>query len=215
VQARWPHQRQLILRPSIIYGPPPPNPIRRGQFLQYIDASLAAQASCCFSTTCSSAIHLQLYAPKLQFAAPNQACLRRLCCVQKPTTFFDDEWRTPTYVADLVAAVAAALALHEQQEGQQGQQQEAQQQQQEQQQRVFNVGGPARMNRVDMALAVAAEKGHDPALVLPGSAASVARTCATPADISMDSSAVQRQLGIRLTPFTEALKQIYGDGGSQ
>ena len=45
VQARWPHQRQLILRPSIIYGPPPPNPIRRGQFLQYIDTSLAAQVS--------------------------------------------------------------------------------------------------------------------------------------------------------------------------
>ena len=121
------------------------------------------------------------------------------CLLQKPTTFFDDEWRTPTYVADLVAAVAAALAHHEQQL-------------EEQQQRVFNVGGPARMNRVDMALAVAAERGHDPALVLPGSAASVARTCATPADISMDSSAVQRQLGIRLTPFGEALKQIFGSG---
>ena len=141
--------------------------------------------------------------------------------LQKPTTFFDDEWRNPTYVADLVAALAAALALHEQ-EGQQkaGQQQqdegqqEAQQQQQQPQQRVFNVGGPARMNRVDMALAVAAHRGYDPALVLPGSAASVARTCATPADISMDSAAVQHQLGVRLTPYAEALQRIFGGGGS-
>lgn len=40
VASRWP--RHVILRPSIIYGPPPRNPIRRGLFLQYIDTSLAA-----------------------------------------------------------------------------------------------------------------------------------------------------------------------------
>ncbi|EFN51622.1 hypothetical protein CHLNCDRAFT_140037 [Chlorella variabilis] len=160
VALRW--RRHVILRPSIIFGPPPPNPIRRGQFLQFVDSCLAAQ---------------------------------------KPSTFFTDEWRTPTYVKDLVAACAAAVdacdALpaappHA---------------------RVFNVGGPARINRLDMALAVAEVRGHDPALALPGSAAAVARTCATPADISMDTSAVEAVLGVRMTPFTEALRQIFGGGG--
>ena len=51
-------------------------------------------------------------------------------------------------------------------------------------------------------------RGYDPALVLRGSAASVPRTCATPADISMDSSAVQAALGVRLTPLHDALREI-------
>ena len=41
VALRW--RRHVILRPSIIFGPPPPNPIRRGQFLQFVDGCLAAQ----------------------------------------------------------------------------------------------------------------------------------------------------------------------------
>lgn len=41
-----PYRRHhVILRPSIIFGPPPPNPTRRGQFLQSIDANLAAKVS--------------------------------------------------------------------------------------------------------------------------------------------------------------------------
>lgn len=61
-----------------------------------------------------------------------------------------------------------------------------------------------------MALAVAAARGYDPALVLPASAASVPRSCATPADISMDVSAVQRELGVAMTPFPDALSRIFG-----
>ncbi|KAL4421753.1 hypothetical protein ABPG77_009736 [Micractinium sp. CCAP 211/92] len=158
VSARW--LRHCILRPSIIYGPPPRHPIRRGLFLQFIDSSLAAG---------------------------------------KPTTFFSDEWRTPTYVADLVAAIRllvergeAALPAGSR--------------------RVFNVGGPQRINRVDMALAVAQARGHDPKLVLPGSAASVPRTCATPEDISMDCSKLEQELGLKLTPLAQALQQVFSSG---
>lgn len=158
VAARWP--QHCILRPSIIYGPPPRHPVRRGLFLQFIDSSLAAG---------------------------------------KPTTFFTDEWRTPTYVADLVAAIhllvdrrEAALPTGAP--------------------RVFNVGGPERLNRVDMALTVAQVRGYDPALVLPGSAASVPRNCATPEDISMDGSKLQRELGLQLTPFAQALQRVFASG---
>lgn len=44
VAKRWPG-RHVILRPSIIYGPPPPSPTRRGLFLQSVDAALAAGVS--------------------------------------------------------------------------------------------------------------------------------------------------------------------------
>lgn len=65
------------------------------------------------------------------------------CHPQKPTTFFSDEWRTPTYVRDLVAACAAAVQRCDELPAARPHA------------RIFNVGVPARMNRVDMALAVA------------------------------------------------------------
>ncbi|KAI7843840.1 hypothetical protein COHA_002393 [Chlorella ohadii] len=156
VAAAWPGHH-VILRPSIIFGPPPPNPTRRGQFLQSIDANLAAK---------------------------------------KPSTFFDDEWRTPTYVGDLVAACCAAVERCGQLPPSAGE-------------RIINVGGPQRINRVDMALALCRVRGYDLQLVQPGSAASVPRTCATPADISMDTSRLQAVLGVQPTPFEEALRQIF------
>ena len=59
-----------------------------------------------------------------------------------PCDFFTDEWRTPTFISDLVAAVRAAVekdgALPR---------------------RIYNVGGPARLNRHDMAVAVAQVRG--------------------------------------------------------
>lgn len=39
VAASW--RRYVILRPSIIFGPPPPSPTRRGLFLQFMDGCLA------------------------------------------------------------------------------------------------------------------------------------------------------------------------------
>jgi hypothetical protein len=58
-------------------------------------------------------------------------------------------------------------------------------------------------------------RGHDPSLVWAGSAAAAPRSCATPADISMDTTAVQRVLCVRMTPFAEALREIYGGKGAQ
>ena len=62
-------------------------------------------------------------------------------CTQKPSTFFVDEWRTPTYVSDLVASCRAAVELCDQLPAAASE-------------RIFNVGGPERVNRVDMALAL-------------------------------------------------------------
>lgn len=55
-------------------------------------------------------------------------------------------------------------------------------------------------------------RGHDASCVQAGSAAAAPRSCATPADISMDTAAVERELLVRMTPFEEALRRIYGEG---
>ena len=62
VQQRWPG-RHAILRSSVIFGPPPPQPVRRALWLQQVEAALAAGT---------------------------------------PYNAFSDEWRTPTYIRDLV-----------------------------------------------------------------------------------------------------------------
>ena len=68
-------------------------------------------------------------------------CAHALQRAQKASTFFDDEWRTPTYVGDLLAACRAAVErCGELPQAAAG--------------RIFNVGGPDRINRVDMALAL-------------------------------------------------------------
>ncbi|GAB4821130.1 hypothetical protein N2152v2_008176 [Parachlorella kessleri] len=160
VRQRW--RRHVILRSSIIFGPPPPAPVKRGLFLQFIDSSLADK---------------------------------------KPTTFFTDEWRTPTHVKDLVQACKAACEHVDTLPPDQ---------------RTFNIAGPERINRMDMALAVAELRGYDPALILPGSATgpAVKRACATPADISMDCSRAEALLGVRGTPFKQALREIFGDAAA-
>lgn len=78
------------------------------------------------------------------------------------------------------------------------------------QQRKLNLGGPERLNRVDMARTVAAIRGYDPSLILTGSAQAAARNVATPADISMDCSAAERELGLKLTRFEEAVRETFG-----
>ena len=57
--------------------------------------------------------------------------------------------------------------------------------------------------------AVAALRGHPRANVRRVPSATVARPFASPADISMDSSRVQAELGLKLTPFAEAVRRAF------
>lgn len=107
------------------------------------------------------------------------------------TVFFDDEFRSPIYVADLVAIIRACI--------------ESQSESPQAEVRVYNAGGPQRMSRVDMAVTLADARGYDRSAILPGPAASVNRGVASPADISMDVSLLQEELGIRVRTFREAL----------
>ena len=112
----------------------------------------------------------------------------------KATPFFEDEWRSPVFVGDIVAACMALLDAPPAPGSSAC---------------VFNMGGPQRLSRVDMALAVAAARGYDAALVLPAPAASVDRGVASPADISMDSSRLWQSLGLQPLALTDALRLTF------
>jgi dTDP-4-dehydrorhamnose reductase len=71
VRSRWP--AHLILRSSIILGPPPHTPVGRPLFLQWLDGALAGASAAA------------------------------------PVELFDDEFRSPVYVADIVEACATLL----------------------------------------------------------------------------------------------------------
>ena len=110
--------------------------------------------------------------------------------------FFEDEFRSPIYVRDWEEVVARLLDLWrgggEVPCG------------------TFNLGGPERLSRVDMAAAVARVLGADPALVRACPAPPAAeRGVASPADISMLSTALEDALGLRFTPFEAALEETF------
>ena len=109
--------------------------------------------------------------------------------------FFSDEWRNPVFVLDVCRVVERFLcgtagkgALN----------------------RVYNMGGPERLSRADMAEQLAEVRGHDRRRIRRCPAASIAgaRGVASPADISMDSSALAAALDFTFTPFAAALRAI-------
>jgi len=106
---------------------------------------------------------------------------------QETTTFFTNEYRTVVsvthacrviqyFLQDATSTAAAAAAAAG----------------------VYHLGGPIRVNRLDMAQAVVACLGSDPQMVLPAEQTSPT----SPLDISMDSSLLERVTGIIHEPNT-------------
>ncbi|KAG2493529.1 hypothetical protein HYH03_008343 [Edaphochlamys debaryana] len=156
-----------ILRSSIIYGPPPPEPVPRALFLQFVASAVRGDA---------------------------------------PTSFYEDEWRSPVFVEDLRALIAAAAErlLSARDAGGEGLPR-----------RVYNAGGPERLSRVDMARQVADALGCGHGSILAVPSASSTRNVASPADISMDVGAAGAELGWRPSAFREAVRGIFaGEEGS-
>ena len=75
--------------------------------------------------------------------------------------------------------------------------------------RIYNVGGPHRLSRLDMARQVAEVWGLSSEAIVPAPCSSVQRPVRSPADISMDSSRLEEELGMQMTSFREALRQMY------
>ena len=111
---------------------------------------------------------------------------------RKPTTFFEDEYRCPVYVKDIVSIVQALI-----------------EQQARLQERLFNMGGPERLSRLDMALKVADCWELNKSCIVPALSASMKRAVVSPADIFMDSTRLLQFLPtMHLTSLEDALLDI-------
>lgn len=76
--------------------------------------------------------------------------------------------------------------------------------------RVFNMGGPQRLSRLEMASAAAAAAGVDANdLIASCRAADVPRGALSPVDIAMDSSRLRKQLGIAGTPLAVVAQEVW------
>lgn len=106
--------------------------------------------------------------------------------------FFDDEYRCPVYVKDLVAVIKA-LTNRWFAEG-------------KPMRVLLNAGGPDRLSRVQMAEAVAYIKGYNTSLIKPVSASSVDRGVKSPADISMDIGKLVQMLGISPISYKDGVQ---------
>ncbi len=109
---------------------------------------------------------------------------------EEQVNLFEDEYRTPLYAPD-VAQIIKQLAV------------------QSPKYRVFNLGGPERINRVQFGEILAEIRGYDKGKINPTRLADLDTGYPRPADVSMDSSCIQDELGIQLTPVEKGLKAIF------
>jgi dTDP-4-dehydrorhamnose reductase len=122
-----------------------------------------------------------------------------------PVELFEDEWRSPIFVFDLVAIILGLAAAASEPGAFSAAQPVA-----ASLRSTLNCGGPERLSRADMGDAVAVVRAYPRERVLRVPSASVVRTPASPADISMDVRALEAALpAVRLTPFSVALRLIY------
>ncbi|KAL6591543.1 hypothetical protein ACP70R_050046 [Stipagrostis hirtigluma subsp. patula] len=118
--------------------------------------------------------------------------------------FFNDEFRCPVYVKDMVAVVfsltktwlsvsmAPDFKVHDA-DGKKVQ-------------ILLNVGGPDRVSRLQMAECVADVRGYDHSIIKSVSASSVNRGVASPPDISMDITKLTQMIGIKPISFQDGVR---------
>ena len=73
----------------------------------------------------------------------------------------------------------------------------------------YNMGGPERMSRVDMAMAVATVREYDPKGIVSAPSSTISRGVASPPDISMNSVLLEERVGFKFTKFHDALVKIF------
>ena len=154
-----------ILRSSLIYGPEPPvASVGRSLFLQFVDEKLASKES---------------------------------------TSFFSDEYRSAVYVQDIIHVckllIEASVAFEDaskvySENGETLKSELFALRDKRTVRGVFNMGGPERLSRVDIAERVAEVRHHDPRFIVPVPSASVSRGVASPSDISMNVSKLENTL---------------------
>lgn len=112
----------------------------------------------------------------------------------QPTDFFEDEYRCPIYAPDIARIICILLRMNK--EG-------------TLQNRTFNMGGPQRLSRVDIACLIAEARGYSKEAIRCVRSASIDRGVRSPLDISMDISRLREELSFTPTAFADALHSIY------
>lgn len=103
-------------------------------------------------------------------------------------TLFEDEWRTPVFVGDLISAVKVLLD----------------QWPHARDQKIFHAGGPQRLNRVEMGHAVCQAFSLSPEAIRVCKREDIAGAQQRPCDVSLDSSALT-SLSWEQTSFLDGL----------
>lgn len=106
---------------------------------------------------------------------------------------FEDEYRTPVYAIDMARAIEKLMETKPAH-------------------RLYHIGGPERVNRVEYAKRLCDAAGCDPALINPTKLKDVDTGYPRARDVSLDSARIQTDLGLTLTPISQALKEIWGKG---
>jgi len=106
------------------------------------------------------------------------------------TDLFLDEFRTPVYVHDIVNAVRALMERTGRH-------------------RIYHVGGPERITRVEFARRLCALRGHDPAKINPVLLKDVDTGYPRAVDVSLDCARIGLSHGLHPTPIAQALGEIF------
>jgi len=122
------------------------------------------------------------------------------------TSFFNDEWRSAVYVEDIVRVCKLLIEASLVSSNEPGA--AATEKNIGKFRGVFNMGGPERLSRADIANLVAEVRGYDSKSIIEVPSASVSRGVASPSDISMDSE----KLESTLTGLLASLKMASGSG---
>jgi dTDP-4-dehydrorhamnose reductase len=115
----------------------------------------------------------------------------------KPTSYFFDEYRNPISVFDIIQVVHIFIQKQKQFRPMKGE--------------TFNLGGPERLSRVDMARIVCDVCKFNKELIQPVSSSSIIRPVKSPSDISMDSTKLMLVCGeqMKFTTFKEVVEKLY------
>lgn len=155
-----------------------------------------------------------IFGPQSPLAPVSRALFLQFCdkvlAEKKPTTFFEDEYRCPVFAGDIceiVVSLLRGIAGVVSSEGQPSAVWPVSQP-------FYNMGGPDRLSRVDMAKLVAkarkvpAEDVEKVVLSVPAS--SVTRPYASPLDISMNIDALIRDTGVTPRSMEALIGEVLG-----
>lgn len=109
----------------------------------------------------------------------------------QPLKLFSDEYRTPLYALDVAKVIERLINAKAHPH------------------RLYNLGGPECITRLDFGKKLAALRGYNQNLIQPITLDDLHTGYPRPADVSMDSSRLTRTLGISLTRVEEGLKKVF------